>query len=162
MRKAAIVVIPPSVAIGNAFVATFVKGDVGSVRAAVDAVRQPFSVNLLAQAAAGEMTATPTFADEAFVTVVCAAERYPSSPRTGDVIEGIEAAEATGATVFCAGVSADDDGRLVTAGGRVLAVTGSGATLAAARDAAYAAVDLISWPGMQRRTDIARRAAGQE
>lgn len=119
-------------------------------------------VELLAQAAAGEMTATPTFVDDAFVTVVCAAERYPASPRTGDVIEGIDAAEAAGATVFCAGVSADADGRLVTAGGRVLAVTGSGASIAAARDAAYAAVDLISWPGMQRRTDIARRAAGQE
>ena len=118
-------------------------------------------VELLAQAAAGEITSPPTFVDDAFVTVVCAAEHYPSAPRTGDVIEGISAAEAAGATVFCAGVSADADGRLVTAGGRVLAVTGSGASLAAARDAAYSAVDLISWPGMQRRTDIARRAAGQ-
>ena len=84
-----------------------------------------------------------------------------SATRTGDVTEGIAAAEAAGATVFCAGVSADDEGRLVTAGGRVLAVTGSGVSLAAARDAAYSAVDLISWPGMQKRTDIARWAAGQ-
>ena len=118
-------------------------------------------VELLAQAAAGELTTSPTFVDDAFVTVVCAAEHYPSAPRTGDVIEGIDAAEATGATVFCAGVAADDEGRLVTAGGRVLAVTGSGPTVGAARDAAYAAVDCISWPGMQKRTDIARWAAGQ-
>lgn len=118
-------------------------------------------VELLAQAAAGEISVTPTFVDDAFVTVVCAAEHYPAAPRIGDVIEGIDAAAATGATVFCAGVAADADGRLVTAGGRVLAVTGSGTSIASARDVAYAAVDLISWPGMQRRTDIARRAAGQ-
>ena len=118
-------------------------------------------VELLAQAAAGEISVTPTFVDDAFVTVICAAEHYPAAPRIGDVIEGIDAAAATGATVFCAGVAADADGRLVTAGGRVLAVTGSGATLGDAREAAYSAVDLISWPGMQRRTDIARRAAGQ-
>ncbi len=117
-------------------------------------------VALLAEAAAGELTSTPTFVDDAFVTVICAAERYPTAPRTGDVIEGVAAAEATGASVFCAGVGADDHGRLVTAGGRVLAVTGSGATIAAARDAAYAAVAHISWPGMQRRTDIARGVAG--
>ena len=118
-------------------------------------------VELLAQAAAGEISVTPTFVDDAFVTVVCAAEHYPAAPRIGDVIEGIDAAAATGATVFCAGVAADADGRLVTAGGRVLAVTGSGTSIASARDVAYAAVDLISWPGMQRRTDIARHAAGQ-
>ncbi len=118
-------------------------------------------VELLAQAAAGEISVTPTFVDDAFVTVVCAAEHYPAAPRIGDVIEGMDAAAATGAMVFCAGVAADADGRLVTAGGRVLAVTGSGTSIASARDVAYAAVDLISWPGMQRRTDIARHAAGQ-
>ena len=118
-------------------------------------------VELLAQAAAGEISVTPTFVDDAFVTVVCAAEHYPAAPRIGDVIEGIDAAAATGAMVFCAGVAADADGRLVTAGGRVLAVTGSGTSIASARDVAYAAVDLISWPGMQRRTDIARHATGQ-
>ncbi len=119
-------------------------------------------VELLAEAAAGEMTATPTFADDAFVTVVCASEGYPATPRTGDVIEGLDAAEAAGATVFCAGVGADGDGHLVTAGGRVLAVTGSGATLDAARAVAYAAVEAVSWPGMHHRTDIALLAAGQQ
>ena len=117
---------------------------------------------LLAEAAAGEITSTPTFSDDAVVTVVCAAENYPSTPRTGDVILGIDAAEATGATVYCAGVGADDDGNLVTAGGRVLAVTAAGATIAAARDAAYEAVEHVSWPGMQRRTDIAASASRQE
>ena len=116
---------------------------------------------LLAQAAAGSLTVTPTFSDDAYVTVVCSTEGYPVAPRTGDVIEGIHAAEATGATVFCAGVGADDQGRLITAGGRVLAVTGSGATIGGARDAAYAAVDHITWPGRHRRTDIAALAAGQ-
>jgi len=119
-------------------------------------------VDLLAQAAAGELTATPTFSDDAYVAVVCSTEGYPAAPRSGDVIEGLEAAEATGATVFCAGVGADDEGRLITAGGRVLAVTGSGATIAEARDAAYAAVDHISWPGRHRRTDVAALAAEQD
>ncbi|MCB9373580.1 MAG: phosphoribosylamine--glycine ligase [Microthrixaceae bacterium] len=116
-------------------------------------------VELLAQAADGALTAAPTFVDDAFVTVVCASEGYPAAPRTGDVIDGIDAAEATGATVFCAGVAADGAGRLVTGGGRVLAVTGSGPSLADARHAAYRAVGCISWPGMHHRGDIARQAA---
>ena len=88
-----------------------------------------------------------------------ACEGYPAAPRTGDVIDGIAAAEAAGAMVFSAGVALgpDDDAALVTAGGRVLAVTGSGPTVAAARDHAYRAVSLITWPGRYYRTDIARR-----
>lgn len=119
-------------------------------------------VDLLAQAADGSLSSVPTFRDEALVTVVCAAENYPASPRTGDVIGGLEAAEATGATVFCAGVSEDGHGALTTAGGRVLAVTGSGATIGAARAAAYEAVAHLSWPGMQMRSDIAASAGRQE
>jgi phosphoribosylamine--glycine ligase len=116
---------------------------------------------LLAAAAAGDLTAAPapTFGDEACVTVVLASEGYPGTPRTGDVIEGIEAAEATGATIFCAGVARDEAGRLVTAGGRVLNVVGHGPTVAAAREHAYRAADLISWPGMHRRSDIAKEVA---
>ncbi len=95
--------------------------------------------------------------------MVLASEGYPSSPRTGDPIEGIEAAAALdGVDVYCAGVGQDDEGRLVTAGGRVLNVTGRGPTIAVARERAYAGVDLITWPGMQHRTDIAERAAAQE
>jgi phosphoribosylamine--glycine ligase len=119
--------------------------------------------DLLAAAAAGDLTQAPppAFDTGACVTVVMASEGYPVAPRTGDVIDGIAAAEAEGAMVFSAGVALgpDDDGALVTAGGRVLAVTGSGPTVAAARDHAYRAVSLISWPGRYYRTDIAREAA---
>ena len=139
-------------------------------------------LDLLGQAAAGRLRSDPRFAPGAAVTVVMASEDYPAKPRTGDVIEGIDAAESTGATVFCAGVAAGDgagghvmsagDGagghvmsrdlsgeRLVTAGGRVLNVTGFGPSIADARTQAYAAVDLIDWPGKQFRTDIAKEAA---
>jgi len=87
--------------------------------------------------------------------VVMASEGYPTSTRTGDVISGIADAEEAGATVFCAGVGADDQGRLVTAGGRVLNVTGFGEDVRKARDRAYAAVNMISWPGEHHRSDIA-------
>ena len=112
---------------------------------------------LLAAAAAGDLRRAPppAFGADACVTVVLASEGYPGEPRGGDVIEGIEAAEAQGAVVFVAGVRRDGDGRLVTAGGRVLAVTGSGATVGAARRHAYAAAGCVSWPGMHYRTDIA-------
>ncbi len=116
---------------------------------------------LLAAAAAGDLTQAPppAFGDDACVTVVLASEGYPAAPRTGDVITGIADAEATGATVFCAGVAAGPDGALVTAGGRVLAVTGSGPTVADARRHAYAAAGCISWPGSYHRTDIAEEAS---
>ena len=114
---------------------------------------------LLASAAAGALHGPPTFDDGAAVTVVCAAEGYPRDVRTGDVIEGLDdARDVTGATVFCAGVGEDDQGRLVTAGGRVLTVTGQGADLESARRAAYDAVGKISWPGLHHRTDIASAA----
>ena len=64
--------------------------------------------------------------------------------------------------MFYAGVRGDGEGRLVTAGGRVLAVTGFGDTIAAARDAAYEAIARVSWPGMQYRNDIAELAAKEE
>ena len=116
---------------------------------------------LLAAAADGAIDREPTFDDGAAVTVVCASEGYPRDVRTGDVIEGLDAAAAVpGATVFCAGVGSGPDGRLVTAGGRVLTVTGQGATIADARHTAYEAVGRISWPGMQHRSDIASVAGG--
>jgi phosphoribosylamine--glycine ligase len=117
---------------------------------------------LLAAAAAGDLRRAPdpAFGDDACVTVVLASEGYPGKPRRGDVIEGIDAATARGAIVFAAGVGRDGDGRLVTAGGRVLAVTGTGATVAAARRHAYAAAGCVSWPGMHYRRDIALRPGG--
>ena len=111
---------------------------------------------LLAGAAAGALDVKPTHADDAAVLVVAAAEGYPIAPRTGDVIDGLDAARAVpGATVHCAGVALDDEGRLVTAGGRVLNVVGRGPDLAAARAVAYEALGHISWPGIHHRTDIA-------
>jgi phosphoribosylamine--glycine ligase len=116
---------------------------------------------LLAAATAGDLSQAPppAFSDDACVTVVLASEGYPVAPRTGDVIDGIAAAEATGAIVFCAGVAGGAAGDLVTAGGRVLAVTATGPTVADAREHAYRAADLISWPGLHRRSDIALEAS---
>jgi len=114
---------------------------------------------LLAAAAAGALDEPPTFDDGTAVTVVCAAEGYPRDVRSGDPIEGIAAAEAVdGVSVFCAGVAAGPDGGLVTAGGRVLAVTGQGPDLTSARERAYRAVGHIGWPGMHHRNDIASAA----
>ena len=111
---------------------------------------------LLASAARGHIDSVPTFDDGAAVTVVCAAEGYPRSVRTGDPIEGMDAAASLeGVSVFCAGVAEGVDGALVTAGGRVLAVTGRAATIADARSLAYGGAQLISWAGRQFRSDIA-------
>jgi phosphoribosylamine--glycine ligase len=82
-----------------------------------------------------------------------ASHNYPGVPRTGDVIEG---AERPG--VIHAGTARDADGALISAGGRVLSVTATGADLTAARTAAYALVEGIRLDGAQYRTDIALRA----
>ena len=92
------------------------------------------------------------------MTVVLAGGDYPARGDVGSPITGIEAAEATGALVFHAG-TALHDGAVVTNGGRVLNVTATGDDIAAARAAAYAAADLITWDGVRRREDIALAAA---
>ena len=98
----------------------------------------------------------PTFGDDAAVTVVCAAEGYPVAPRTGDVIEGLEAAAAVpGVEVYCAGVAADAAGRLVTAGGRVLDVTAVGPDGGGRPRPGLRGRRRDHWPGLQVRTDIA-------
>lgn len=100
------------------------------------------------------------WSEEAAVTVVVASEGYPAAPRTGDPIEGLDEAEADGtAYVLHAGTAADEDGRVLSAGGRVLSVTATGADLAQARERAYAGVERISLKGGQHRTDIALKAA---
>ncbi|HKH25779.1 MAG TPA: phosphoribosylamine--glycine ligase [Acidimicrobiia bacterium] len=116
-------------------------------------------------AAAGRADLEPKFREDACVTVVLASEGYPGTPRTGEFIEGIDAAEQlTGVTVFHAGTK-QADARVMTAGGRVLNVTAVAPTLAEARGRAYEAAGRISWPGMQYRRDIAAAAvesAGKE
>jgi len=111
---------------------------------------------LLAEAAEGNLRAEPQWRSDAAVTVVLAAEGYPTDPRSGELIEGLDRArEVPGASVYCAGVGRDTGGHLVTAGGRVLAVTGLAGELEKARRVAYDAITHISWPGMQYRHDIA-------
>ena len=99
----------------------------------------------------------PVFADNAALTVVIAAEGYPGTPVRGAPVGGIAAAEATGARVFQAGTMLTDSGTLAAAGGRVLAVTATGPDVAAARSAAYRAVDAIDLPGGFHRRDIGWR-----
>jgi phosphoribosylamine---glycine ligase len=92
----------------------------------------------------------------AAVTVVVAADGYPAAPRKGDPIAGVDKAAALdGVQVIHAGTALDAKGRLVSAGGRVLAVTGVGGSVGEARDRAYAAVDVIDLDGAHHRTDIA-------
>lgn len=110
-------------------------------------------------AAAGDVSdAALTVDDRAAVTVVIAAGDYPAQGDSGSPIEGIDAAEAVGAIVFHAGTALRDD-QVVTNGGRILDVTGTGETVAEARDRAYEAASRISFAGARYRTDIAREAA---
>ena len=103
----------------------------------------------------------PSWSDEVALTVVMAADGYPGEPRRGTAIRGIERAEAQDhVTIFHAG-TALSEGTLVAAGGRVLDVTATGATIAEAQSRAYAAVDLIDWPEGFCRRDIGWRAVGQ-
>jgi phosphoribosylamine---glycine ligase len=117
---------------------------------------------VLMEAAKGSLsTNRPAFTDDAAVCVVVAAPNYPLSPRIGDVIEGLDqAANMEGVQIFAAGIAQNNLGQLVTSGGRVLGVTAVGTSLDEARRQAYQAVQLIDWPGMQYRCDIAERAAG--
>jgi phosphoribosylamine--glycine ligase len=129
----------------------------------------------LAAAASGSLaSAAPLrWASGAAVTLVIAAEGYPGQPARGDAIEGLaEAGQVPGAYVLHAGTalagasqggaSQGGDGQLVTAGGRVLDVVGTGPDLAAARAAAYQAAGHIRLRGGWYRHDIAEQAAAQQ
>jgi phosphoribosylamine--glycine ligase len=113
----------------------------------------------LVAAAGGELAgiAVPVSADAA-VTVVLAAGDYPERSDHGSQITGIAEAESLGALVFHAGTALHGD-RLVTNGGRILNVTATGPTIAAARTLAYAACDRIAFEGIRRRDDIALSAS---
>jgi phosphoribosylamine---glycine ligase len=107
----------------------------------------------------GGLTGVRAEFDEGWaVTVVLASAGYPASSSKGDVISGLdEAAAIEGVEVTHAG-TARRDGEIVTAGGRVLNVTGLGSSAADARQRAYDAADRISFEGRQMRTDIAEKA----
>ncbi|MBX5468429.1 MAG: phosphoribosylamine--glycine ligase [Thermoleophilaceae bacterium] len=92
------------------------------------------------------------------VTVVLASRGYPASSSSGDEIRGLDSIDSPEVEVLHAG-TAERDGRIVTAGGRVLNVTGSGATIAQARARAYEAAERIEFEGRQMRRDIAARTA---
>ena len=96
------------------------------------------------------------------VGVVMAAGGYPGHYRTGDEITGLPAAGLPDAKVFHAGTGVDAAGRIVTRGGRVLCVVGSGASVREAQREAYRVVDRIHWDGVQFRRDIGHRAIARE
>jgi len=127
--------------------------------------------SLLLAAANGTLAAEPepVFADGAAVTVVLASAGYPESSSKGDVIRGtgnaggvndVDVIHAGTAIVAAPEESDPDHKHLVTAGGRVLAVRASGYDIEDARTRAYAAADLISFDGLQRRSDIAAEPLG--
>jgi phosphoribosylamine---glycine ligase len=115
-------------------------------------------LELLLAAANGRLAQAepPRFTDEVALAVVMAAKGYPGTPQKGARITGLDLAEAEGAKVFHAG-TVDSGGELVASGGRVLAVTARGASIAAARATAYAGVDAIHFPGGFHRRDIGWR-----
>jgi phosphoribosylamine--glycine ligase len=120
--------------------------------------------DLLLDVGEGRLSGSPLVANGAAVTVILASDGYPQAPRTGDVITGLGAdgqlaSAVDGVTVFHAGTAIDADGRFVTAGGRVLAVTGVGDTLAEARRRAYQGASLITFEGRVMRSDIALSVA---
>jgi phosphoribosylamine--glycine ligase len=120
----------------------------------------PLSLLLKASADGTLHTLAPLqWRDQAAVTVVLAASGYPATPRSGDLISGLDGASAQpDAWVLHAGTKADA-GRILSAGGRVLSVVGIGADLEQARAAAYAALGRITLDGSHHRTDIAARAS---
>jgi len=119
-------------------------------------------VPLLMAVADGDLSGKSiSWHEQAAVCVVMAAQGYPGEYPKGDIITGIETADALdGVTVFHAG-TAEKDGMLVTNGGRVLGVTAMGNSVSAAIELAYQAVNKISWRGEQHRSDIGKKAIGR-
>jgi phosphoribosylamine--glycine ligase len=118
--------------------------------------------SLLLRAATGSLADHPPlrWREGAACTVVVAAAGYPGTVHTGDRVDGIaEAAAVPGVHVLHAGTRLEE-GHVVSAGGRVLAVTAVGRDLGQARERAYEAVKQVSLPGAHHRTDIAAAASG--
>jgi phosphoribosylamine--glycine ligase len=116
---------------------------------------------LLATAEGRLDTVTPIWHDNAALSVVMAAEGYPRSYEKGSEINGVAAAEATGAVVFHAGTKRDGP-RLLANGGRVLSVTAAAPGIEAAQEKAYAAIAKIDWPQGFYRRDIGWRAINRK
>ena len=118
---------------------------------------------LLYAAATGDLAdaPSPTFAGGYALTVVMAANGYPAAPEKGGIIRHIADAEAGGVRVFHAG-TAREDGKIVAAGGRVLAVTANGTSVTEAQARAYAAVDRLDFPAGFCRRDIGWREVARE
>ena len=121
-------------------------------------------VSLLSAVATGTLGEVPATTGQCAVTVVLSAAGYPEDPRRGDVISGLGddgqlALPREGVVVFHAGTRRDEQGRFVTHGGRVLAVSAVADTLGAARERAYAACAAITFEGRVMRQDIARAAS---
>ena len=112
-------------------------------------------------AAVGDLAAHPElgWGSGAAVCVVLAAQGYPGTPMTGDVITGLEAASSNGTMIIHAGTARDAQGNLISAGGRVLAVVGLGEDIEAARGRAYESIGEIRLEGSFYRSDIAAAAA---
>ena len=101
----------------------------------------------------------PTFRQDAAVGVVLASAGYPEDPVLGAAVSGLAEADALPAVHVDHAATALERGTLVTTGGRVLTVVGTGADVATAREAAYRGVDLVRFPGAQHRSDIAEGIA---
>ena len=121
-------------------------------------------VDLLLKAAKGELDKVGElqWSEDMAINVVVAADGYPGSYAKGEVIGGLDAANAMdGVKVFHAG-TAMKDGKVTSAGGRVLGVTATGKNITEAAKKSYAAVDVIEWPGGFVRRDIGHRAIARE
>ncbi|MCG2839359.1 phosphoribosylamine--glycine ligase [Sandaracinobacter sp. RS1-74] len=117
---------------------------------------------LLAGAQGRLHTVEARWKPEVAAVVVVAARGYPGTPAKGGLIDGLDEAGATGATILQAGTSRDAEGRLIASGGRVLGVVGTGPTVAAATGQAYAAIKSISFADGFCRADIGWREIARE
>ena len=122
-------------------------------------------VELLSRAATGALDGSEKleWSDDVAMNVVVAANGYPGSYAKGEVIEGLDDADALpGVKVFHAGTASNADGEIVSAGGRVLGVVAVGDDIAEAAKRAYDGVDAIVWPGGFVRRDIGWRAIARD
>ena len=135
----------------------------GSTQVVLERLETPLGA-LLYAAAVGKLDALPPlrWSDTAAVAVVLAAGGYPASPRTGDVISGLDqAATVDGVYVLHAGTRREA-GQVVSTGGRVLSVVGTGVDLSEARARVYEALGHIGLVGSHYRSDIAQAAAAAD